>query len=485
LLALLLFVMGAVPAFAQIQQAWVAKYDNGIPDGNHQALKMALDASGNIYVLGVSQNANTNTGYVVVKYAPNGNQVWAARYDSTNFPSATPTGFAVDSGSNIVVTGRALTVKFDANGNLLWTAPYNGAAIAVDPAQNIYITGVSSKFTTMSFNPAGSNLWTKTETFKGLGSVSEAIAIDSFTNIYVGGTEIYYSDKNLSYNELAVKKYDAKGNLLWGSNESALIGAGPWLQIAGFIVDSYGNVYSDFNGDPVFAALFGTSKIDSDGSTGWYQFDPTGNEASYASGLVIDTMGNVVVTGHDGYPSSFGTYKIDTNGNYVWTNLYLMSSYGGGAALALAVDSANNIYVTGESSITNTPYDIATLKLDANGNQLWVQRYRGPGLGNAGNAIAVDNSGNVYVAGYETETNGFTSMILIKYSPVTLQQQSSGNVVLQTYGSPGENFDVQMSTNLQTWQDLGPITADTNGLLQFIDTNAPLFPARFYYTIPK
>jgi hypothetical protein len=97
----------------------------------------------------------------------------------------------------------------------------------------------------------------------------------------------------------------------------------------------------------------------------------------------------------------------------------------------------------------------------------------------------VDNSGNVYVAGYETETNGFTSMILIKYSPVTLQQQSSGNVVLQTYGSPGENFDVQMSTNLQTWQDLGPITADTNGLLQFIDTNAPLFPARFYYTIPK
>jgi hypothetical protein len=69
LLALLLFGIGAVSSFAQIQQAWVAKYDNGIPDGNHQALKMVLDASGNIYVLGVSANANTNTGYVVVKYA--------------------------------------------------------------------------------------------------------------------------------------------------------------------------------------------------------------------------------------------------------------------------------------------------------------------------------------------------------------------------------------------------------------------------------
>ncbi len=69
------------------------------------------------------------------------------------------------------------------------------------------------------------------------------------------------------------------------------------------------------------------------------------------------------------------------------------------------------------------------MKLDSNGNQLWVQRYNGPGLGNAGNAIAVDNSGNVYVAGYETETNGFTSMILIKYSPVALQKQTNGSVI--------------------------------------------------------
>jgi hypothetical protein len=149
-------------------------------------------------------------------------------------------------------------------------------------------------------------------------------------------------------------------------------------------------------------------------------------------------VGDIIITGQDSYPPvpSYGTCKLDTNGNYLWTNLYPMSSYGGSAALALAVDSANNIYVTGESSITNTPYDIATIKLDSNGNQLWAQRYNGQGLGNAGNAIVVDNSGNVFVAGYETETNGFTSMILIKYSPVTLQKQSNGNVIVQTYGSP-------------------------------------------------
>ena len=153
---------------------------------------------------------------------------------------------------------------------------------------------------------------------------------------------------------------------------------------------------------------------------------------------------------------SYGTYKIDTNGNYVWGELYPVSSYGSSGALALALDSANNVYVTGSSTITNTGSDIATLKYDSNGNQLWVQRYNGPGNGNdAGNAIAVDNAGNVYVAGYETETNGSTEMVLIKYSAVALQRQSNGNVILQAHGSPGEIFDLQASTDLQTWVNLG------------------------------
>jgi hypothetical protein len=38
---------------------------------------------------------------------------------------------------------------------------------------------------------------------------------------------------------------------------------------------------------------------------------------------------------------------------------------------------------------------------------------------------------------------------------------------------------VQASTNLQTWQDPGRITADTNGVAQDDDTNAPAFDWRF------
>ncbi|MGA2557211.1 MAG: SBBP repeat-containing protein [Verrucomicrobiota bacterium] len=154
---------------------------------------------------------------------------------------------------------------------------------------------------------------------------------------------------------------------------------------------------------------------------------------------------------------------------------------------AITVDSVNNAFVTGYSAGTNSGNDIVTIKYDNNGNQIWLQRYNGPGNGDdEGNAIAVDASGNVYVAGYETTAAGGTEMVLIKYAPGPfLKKEADGSFLLQAVGAAGENFDFQASTNLVDWQDLGTNTADSNGLVQFLDTNASLFPYRFYLTTPQ
>ena len=164
-LALITFALSSRDGTAQIQQAWVARYNNGITNGTNQALKMALDSSGNIYVTGFSQNANSNLGYVTIKYAPNGNQLWATRYDSTNYPVRDPIRHCVlDNSNNVIVTGSALTVKYDPNGNQLWTAPYAGAALAVDTNGNIGVTGFDTMFSTVKMNSSGSNLWQETGT---------------------------------------------------------------------------------------------------------------------------------------------------------------------------------------------------------------------------------------------------------------------------------------------------------------------------------
>jgi outer membrane protein assembly factor BamB len=180
------FLIQSAPA--QIQQAWVAHYNNGILNGTNQAVKMALDPAGNIYVTGVSQNTNTNLGYVTIKYAPNGNQLWASQFDSTNYPAATPSGLVLDSSNNVIVTGNALTVKYDANGNELWVAPYDGSAITIDPGGNPIVTGVGSNFTTVKLNPTGSNLWQTTYPDPVGPAWSQVVLADTGGNVYVAGS---------------------------------------------------------------------------------------------------------------------------------------------------------------------------------------------------------------------------------------------------------------------------------------------------------
>mgnify|MGYP001579076366 CR=1 FL=1 len=70
------------------------------------------------------------------------------------------------------------------------------------------------------------------------------------------------------------------------------------------------------------------------------------------------------------------------------------------SAYAIAVDGSGNVYVTGYSYNSSTHNDYVTVKYDTNGNELWTARYNGPGNSlDVARAMAVDDSGNVYVTG--------------------------------------------------------------------------------------
>jgi hypothetical protein len=483
------------PAAAQIQQAWVARYNNGIANGTNQAVKIALDNTGNIYVTGFSQNSLSNLGYVTLKYAPTGKQLWASRYDATNYPTATPSGLVLDSSNNVVATGNALTIKYDTNGSQLWTAPYDGAAIAMDSGGNAIVTGFGSGFNTVKISPSGTNLWSASYN-QPLGPVSsQAVVVDGGSNVYVAGENTYICNyeggQNVGcYVDLLIVKYDQDGNQLWTAEN--LRGSDYSVEVAGLALYNASDIYvapNTYTGPTSPDQTFSTYSYTTDGRVAWSAFNPTDDVYSISHALAVDGAGNTFVIGQNAnhYPNmQYGTYKINADGSYIWTNLYPSSPTGMSVGTAIALDQADNVYVTGYSPGTNSINDIVTIKYDANGNQIWLQRYSSPGNGNAaGNAIAVDNNGNVYVTGYDTTTAGGTEIVTIKYSPVTLQRRSDGTVILQAQGTPGESFDIEASEDLLHWLDLGSVLADTNGLMQFDDTNAPAYPARFYYTTPQ
>jgi hypothetical protein len=392
--------------------------------------------------------------------------------------------------NNVIVTGSALTVKYDSNGNQLWTAGYNGAAVATDISNNAIATGFNSGFNTTKLSPAGSNLWSVSYVSSYGPALSQALVVDGIGNSYVAGSDTYvcYSEgpSTVCYNEALLVKYDQNGNQLWENFASS--SSIPTVQVAGMTLDPWTNIYVLSNPD---LQSYSTYSFTLDGSALWAAFNPTVDGASSAHGLAVSQASNIVVTGqltilHPTSPLPIGTFAIDDTGNYIWTNLYYSAAIGQSAGTAIAVDLANNSYVTGYSPGNDGTNNIVTIKYSPNGNQVWLQSYNGLNAGNdAGNAIAVDKNGNVYVTGYETLPGGGTGIVTIKYSPISIQRQTNGTVLIETQGSPGESFDIQASSDLLNWLDLGTILADTNGLMQFDDTNAPNFPARFYYTNPE
>ena len=402
-LAFCLLLLSLSVAQAQVTEEWVARY-NGPGNGDDNAGHIAVDASGNVYVTGTSPGSGTGNDYLTIKYDPNGNQLWEARYNGPANSNDTASALAVDASGNVYVTGQSngsgtandyATIKYDSNGNQLWVARYNGPgneydfgqALAIDASGNVYVTGFSDNiwhaydYATIKYDTNGNQLWVARYTNQAT-DYAYAIAVDSSGNVYVtGGSQA--SGTGYDYTTI---KYDTNGSQLWVRRYNGSVNGG------------------DFGQD-----------------------------------VAVDSSGNVYVTGYSpgsGTGLDYATIKYDTNGIELWVRRYNGSVNGDESAHALAIDSSGNVYVTGESVGSGTAKDYATIKYATNGNQIWVKRYNGPGNGDdSANDIALDDSTNVYVTGGSTGSGTGKDYATIEYS-----QQLSINISADAGGNPKDNF---------------------------------------------
>ena len=138
--------------------------------------------------------------------------------------------------------------------------------------------------------------------------------------------------------------------------------------------------------------------------------------ADRAVAMALDSAGHVYVTGQSqdaGTGFDYATVAYDPKGNQLWAARYNGTGNGNDLVNGIAVDSKTaHVYVTGQSQGTGTGSDYATVAYDSNGNQLWVAD-NSEGLAKT---IAVDSrTGNVYVAGQSQGAGGGLDYATVVY----------------------------------------------------------------------
>ncbi len=481
-------------------QQWVARY-NGPGNGSDDARAIAVDGSGNAYVTGYGYGSGTNSDYATVKYDANGSQQWVARYNGQDNGNDYAYAIAVDGSGIAHVTGYSdgsgtgsdyATVKYDASGNQQWVARYNGPvngnddakAIAVDGSGNAYVIGSSSgsgtgyDYATVKYSGGGSEVWVARYTLVIHGSeAGRKVAIDGSGNVLVTGST--YSPGTIPYDCVTIKYDPSTGETLWvriynGPNNSNDGGVAIAVDGSG---NAYVTGYSYGSGDK---ADFATVKYDANGNRQWVaRYNGPGNGSDIAYAIAVDGSGNAYVTGNSygsGTNTDYATVKYDANGNQLWVARYNGPGGGNDYGRAIAVDRSGNAYVIGNSSGSGTGYDYATVKYDANGNQQWVARYNGPANGmDNGYDLALDGSGNAYVTGYSYSSSSNLDYATVKYDANGNQQwvaRYNGpgfeNTTAIAVDGSGSAYVTGTSAGSGTGADYVTVKYDANGNQQWV-----------------
>src|SRR5581483_7341126 len=379
---------------------------------------VAVDAAGNVYVAGWTDSGDLplrnavwprsgNVDAFVAKWSNKGATLEYCTYlggagDDRAF------GIAVDGSGSAYVTGWTTSRNFP----ILW------------PLQ-AGLAGTKDAFVTR-LNASGQLVYS---TYLG-GTGTEtgnAIAVDSAGNAtVVGDTDSVnfprqnaFQSSKRGQGDVFVTRLNAPGNTLLFSTYLGGSGDDHGKSVA---LDSSGYVYITGSTASLDFPVLNAFRSASGGNQDAFITKLSGSGNAIAYSTYLGGSG-----GTSSYPETGAGITVDASGNAfvvkvnAFGNALLYSTYLGGSSLdyglGIAVDAQGNAWVAGYTASPDFPtangsqptqgggYDAFAAKLDATGKTLLEGTYLGGGDSDSANAVALDSSGSVYVAGQTLSVN--------------------------------------------------------------------------------
>jgi hypothetical protein len=375
-----------LPVILWTQQFGLTQHDKG--------RGIAVDSADNIYYMGITQGAYHDqvhyggSDIVVRKLGSDGSEQWTRQFGTAE--DDTCAGVAVDSADNLYVSGNTHGAfpgqthyggydfwvrKLGSDGSEQWTRQFGtsssnfASGIAVDPADNIYMVGSTNDAFPGQTHYGGYDIWVlklgsdgSEQWMRQFGTAADdygrRIAVDSGANIYITGHTMgaFPGQTHLGSTDIVVRKLSSDGSEQW----TRQFGTAAYDRAYGLACDQSDNIYLMGETDAAFPGQmhYGLTdivvrKLSSDGSEQWTrQFGTAEDEYGYS--IACDQSDNVHIAGetmgvfpgqtHYGATDLFFT-QYDPSGSVQWIKQYGTPSED--VAPMIAVDSTNNVYVTG------------------------------------------------------------------------------------------------------------------------------------------
>lgn len=455
ILSVFLLLNASLKISAQVTPQWT-NTQSGTGDNSDRYNAVVKDVAGNIYAAGYSFNTAQDKDYLVVKMNSVGDTVWTRQYNNTNGNGSDKAMFiALDASNNIYVCGVTdggsvfqndiLTQKYSNAGTLLWSATYNylpfnqddsPLGLFINTAGDVFVTGQSDRdssaivnddIITIKYNTSGVQLWAAR--YNGTGNATDRGT--AITGDNLGGCVITGRTFSLLFDDVITISYSSTGTVTWQTIYDRGFGNDRGEDITR---DASGNIYVTGRSENANDYDLMTIKYNSAGVAQWTKmYDNVDND--FGNTIAVDATGNVYVAGQTDIQNSGGntdydyvTIKYNSVGTQLWASLYGNPVLNAEDPNKILVDDNGNVFVTGKSDMdalaSITTNNFLTVKYNSAGAQLWAVYLNGTStvsddiaegmfLDAAGNPVIVGGTENLVtqrdaaVISYATATGAF------------------------------------------------------------------------------